>query len=51
MHQPLDFMLLDFRSSDAKHKIRHNFTDFLDSRPKLETETNDKNDKLIKNFV
>lgn len=33
-HQPLDFMLLDFRSNDPKHKIRHNFTDFLDLRPK-----------------
>ena len=33
-HQPLDLMLFDFRSNDAKHEIRHNFTNFLDSRPK-----------------
>ena len=28
-HLPLDFMLLDFRSENPIHRIRHNFLDFL----------------------
>ena len=32
--EPMDFMLLDFRTNDDKMKIRHNFLDGIDLRPK-----------------
>lgn len=32
--EPMDFMLLDFRTNEPAHKIRHNFLDFIDLRPK-----------------
>ena len=32
--EPMDFMLLDFRTKEPAHKTRHNFLDFIDLRPK-----------------
>ena len=34
--QPMDFLMLDFRTNDDKLKIRHNFLNGLDLRPKNE---------------